>query len=124
MNTPLTPPNPRTLMTIHAHPDDEVVFTGGVLPLYHDRGVRSVLICATGREQGEIHDPDLDSEADHPRLGAIRAGELRCAVEHLRIDVLEMLGYPDSGMAGSPANADPACFHQQPLEETTARLVE
>ncbi|HUS16300.1 MAG TPA: PIG-L family deacetylase [Chloroflexia bacterium] len=117
-------PAPLTLMTVHAHPDDEVVFTGGILALAPDQGVRTVLICCTGGEEGEIHDPDLDPEADHPRLGAIRAGELRCAVEKLGIDVLEMLGYPDSGMAGREPNANPSCFHQVPLEETTGRIVE
>src|SRR4051812_36511637 len=110
-------PVPLTLMTVHAHPDDEVVFTGGILAQYHDQGVRTVLVCCTGGEEGEIHAPDLDAEADFPRLGAIRAGELRCAVEQLQIDVLEMLGYPDSGMAGRDANANPACFHQTPLDE-------
>jgi len=110
-------------MTVHAHPDDEAVFTGGILPLYHDRGVRTVLVCCTGGEEGEIHDPDLDAEAARPRLGAIRADELRCAVAALNIDVLEMLGYPDSGMAETAANANPACFHQVPRAESTARLV-
>ena len=110
-------------MTVHAHPDDEVVFTGGILPLYHDRGVRTVLVCCTGGEEGEIHDPDLDAEAARPDLAAIRARELRCAVEHLQIDVLEMLGYRDSGMVGTPANDNPAAFHQAPRDEATARLV-
>ncbi|MGI8588401.1 MAG: PIG-L family deacetylase [Chloroflexia bacterium] len=114
---------PLTLMAVHAHPDDEVVFTGGLLPLYHDRGVRTVLVCCTGGEQGEIHDPDLDPEADKHRLGEIRAGELRCAVEVLKIDALEMLNYPDSGMEGTEANADPNCFFQSSREEETARLV-
>jgi N-acetyl-1-D-myo-inositol-2-amino-2-deoxy-alpha-D-glucopyranoside deacetylase/mycothiol S-conjugate amidase len=46
-------------MTVHAHPEDEVVFTGGVLAQYHNRGVKTVLVTATNGEEGEIHDPDL-----------------------------------------------------------------
>jgi LmbE family N-acetylglucosaminyl deacetylase len=126
MNTPApesTQSTPLTLMAVHAHPDDEVVFTGGILPVYHDRGVRTVLVCCTGGEEGEIHDPDLDPDEARPRLGAIRAGELAGAVKALDIDVLEMLGYRDSGMAGTEANANPACFHQAPRDEATAKLV-
>src|SRR5918911_2257498 len=83
--------NPLTIMAVHAHPDDEVVFTGGTLALYRDRGVRTVLVTATGGEEGEIHDPDLDPEEARPRLGEIRREELRRAVEILRIAHLELL---------------------------------
>ena len=34
-----------------------------------------------------------------------------------------MLGYRDSGMAGSEANANPDCFAAAPLDEATGRLV-
>lgn len=112
-----------TIMAVHAHPDDEVVFTGGTLTLYHDRGVRTVLVTATGGEEGEIHDPDLDQEEARPRLGDIRREELRRAVEILRIDHLEMLGYRDSGMVGSEPNARPDNFHNADREEATCRLV-
>src|SRR5439155_24516259 len=32
-------------------------------------------------------------------------------------------GYRDSGMAGTPDNEHPACFHQAHLEEATGRLI-
>ncbi len=38
-------------------------------------------------------------------------------------DEVVMLGYRDSGMAGSEANANPASFAQAPLEEAVERLV-
>ncbi len=57
-----------TIMTVHAHPDDDVVFTGGTLVLYRQRGARTVLVTATSGEEGEIHDPDLDPEEAKPRL--------------------------------------------------------
>jgi mycothiol S-conjugate amidase len=34
-----------------------------------------------------------------------------------------MLGFRDSGMAGTPANEDPRCFARVPLEEAVGRLV-
>lgn len=112
-----------TLMAVHAHPDDEVVFTGGVLALYHDRGVRTVLVTATNGEEGEIHDPDLDAEEARPRLGEIRREELKRAVDILGIDHSELLDYRDSGMAETEANSRAENFHNTDKESATARLV-
>jgi LmbE family N-acetylglucosaminyl deacetylase len=114
---------PLTLMTVHAHPDDEVVFTGGLLALAHDRGIRTVLICGTGGEEGEIHDPDLDPEAARPDLASHRKRELDGAVAALQIDHLEMLGYRDSGMEGTEPNARPDNFHNADPAEALARVV-
>jgi mycothiol conjugate amidase Mca len=112
-----------TIMAVHAHPDDEVVFTGGTLVVYGKRGVRTVLVTATNGEEGEIHDPDLDPEEARSRLGDIRREELRKAVEVLGINDLEMLGYRDSGMEGTETNQRPDNFHNADREEATARLV-
>jgi LmbE family N-acetylglucosaminyl deacetylase len=112
-----------TIMAVHAHPDDEVVFTGGTLALYHDKGVRTVLVTATGGEEGEIHDPDLDADEARPRLREIRLGELRRGIEILGIDHLELLGYRDSGMVGTEPNARPDNFHNADPEEATCKLV-
>jgi len=57
-----------TLLAVHAHPDDEVFGTGGVLARAADEGIHTVLICSTQGEVGEIHDPDLDPE--EARAGA------------------------------------------------------
>ena len=119
------PNQPRLcLMAVHAHPDDEVISTGGTYLRYADEGLSTVLVCATGGEEGENHDPDLDPVEAQPRLAEIRAGELRCASHTLRIGAVEMLGYRDSGMAGTSANENPACFHRADLDEATARLVQ
>ncbi len=37
-----------TLMLIHAHPDDEVMGTGGVIHRYAQEGVSTVLVTCTG----------------------------------------------------------------------------
>ena len=34
----------RTLLCVHAHPDDEAIFTAGATMLYAERGYRVVLI--------------------------------------------------------------------------------
>ena len=117
------PSEPLTLMTVHAHPDDEVVFTGGLLARYAAEGIETVLVMCTNGEEGEIHDPDLDADEAKPRLGVIRRGELRCAIEHLNITHTEFLDYRDSGMAGTEPNANPACFHQADKDQAAARLV-
>lgn len=119
------PNQPRLcLMTVHAHPDDEVISTGGTLLRYADEGLSTVLVCSTNGEEGENHDPDLDPVEAQPRLAEIRKGELQRAAQVLKIGAVELLGYRDSGMAGTPANEHPACFHQANLEEATARLVQ
>lgn len=115
--------NHLTIMAVHAHPDDEVVFTGGTLAVYHDQGVTTVLVTATGGEEGEIHDPDLDPEEARPHLGDIRREELRRAVRILEIDHLELLNYRDSGMAGTEANGHSANFHNAEREEAARKLV-
>ena len=54
---------PYTFMAVHAHPDDEVFGTGGTYAKLAASGVRTVLVTATGGEEGEIVDPAL-SEAE------------------------------------------------------------
>jgi mycothiol conjugate amidase Mca len=112
-----------TVLAVHAHPDDEAFSMGGVLARLADEGVRTVLVCATRGEVGEIHDPDLDPEQAKERLGAIREEELRRACAVLKITELRFLGYRDSGMAGTADNADPRNFHNADPEEATGRIV-
>src|SRR5438105_1398956 len=101
-----------TLLVIRPHPDDESSATGGMLAYYHARGVRTGVVICTGGEEGEIHDPTLDPGADRPRLRTIRERELRNACAILGVAELRMLGYRDSGMAGTPANHHLDAFAQ------------
>jgi mycothiol conjugate amidase Mca len=112
-----------TIMAVHAHPDDECISTGGALARYSDEGLRTVLVTATCGEEGEIVDPDMDADEIRPKLGDVRMEELRCACQHLGIEEFYLLGYRDSGMAGTPANTHPECFAQADLHEATGRLV-
>lgn len=110
------------LMAVHAHPDDEC-FQGGVFGRYGDEGVRTVLVTCTLGEEGEIVDPAMDEAAVRPRLAQVRTEELRCSVATLGIGQLYMLGYRDSGMAGTEANAHPLAFTNVQVETAAARLV-
>src|SRR4051812_2119493 len=94
-------PESLTLMTVHAHPDDEAIGTGGILARYADEGIRTVLVTCTGGEVGEIADPDM---ASPETLGEVRERELREACRILGVSALHLLGYRDSGMAGTPDN--------------------
>ncbi len=112
-----------TLMLVHAHPDDETFATGGTIGLYHERGVRVVNVTCTGGEEGEIVDPELATPENYADLSMIRQAELQMADEILGVTDQEYLGYCDSGMDGRSSNANPSCFHQATLDESTERLV-
>ena len=113
-------PEPLTLMAVHAHPDDEAIGTGGVLARAAAEGIRTVLVTCTGGEVGEIN-PDTAVEIEN--LGAVRERELRTACEVLGVPHLELLGYRDSGMAGTEDNHHPDSFALADLDRATARLV-
>jgi len=112
-----------TLMTVHAHPDDETVGTGGTMAKYAAEGERVVLVTCTRGELGEIVAPELDTPENHRRLGEIRAAELEEALGVLGVTEWENLGYYDSGMMGAPGNHDPRCFWQAPIDDAIRRLV-
>jgi N-acetyl-1-D-myo-inositol-2-amino-2-deoxy-alpha-D-glucopyranoside deacetylase len=114
-------PEPLTLMAVHAHPDDEAIGTGGVLALAAAEGIRTVLVTCTGGEVGEIN-PDTSVAVED--LGAVRERELRAACAVLGVTHLELLGYRDSGRAGTDDNTHPDAFAQADLDDATARLVE
>jgi N-acetyl-1-D-myo-inositol-2-amino-2-deoxy-alpha-D-glucopyranoside deacetylase len=116
------------LLLVHAHPDDECFATGGLIARSVAEGRRVDLVVCTGGEEGEIHDPDLDPDEARPPMREIRAAELDCSVAHLRGSGpgklhLHRLGYRDSGMKDSEANARPEAFWQADLDEATGRLV-
>jgi len=110
-------------MAVRAHPDDECFTVAGCLCRYSDLGYSTVLITCTGGENGEIVDPELDTEEVRRNLGEIRREELMRSSQILGVSHLELLGYRDSGMAGTPENEDPRSFNKADLDEAVARLV-
>ena len=109
-----------TLLLVHAHPDDEAISTGGAMMKAKGEGHRVVLVTSTRGEAGEIY--NMDENATRPRLGEVRTKELETAAKILGVDRLEVLGYRDSGMVGTPENDDPRSFHQASLDEAAAKL--
>jgi mycothiol S-conjugate amidase len=111
-------------MSIHAHPDDEASKGAPTVARYHAEGVHTVLVTCTGGEEGDILNPALDRPEIKDRLAEVRMEELARSVDVIGYDELVLLGYRDSGMPDSPANAHPDCFARAPLEEAVGRLVE
>src|SRR5207302_6816862 len=110
----------RTLLAVHAHPDDECISTGGILARYAAEGVRTVLVTCTDGAVGEISDPGL---ATPENLVEVRSRELDESVRILDVSRLVKLGYRDSGMAGTDDNNNPAAFQQADLDEAIRRVV-
>jgi N-acetyl-1-D-myo-inositol-2-amino-2-deoxy-alpha-D-glucopyranoside deacetylase len=111
-----------TLMTVHAHPDDESIGTGGTMARAVRDGRRVVLVTCTRGELGEIVVPELDTPENHRRLGELRAVELEEAMRELGVTEWDNLGYRDSDMMGRAGNRDPRCFWQADLDEAARRL--
>src|ERR1019366_9040861 len=112
------------LLCVHAHPDDEALFSAGVMAKAHAEGIRSVLVTCTDGSLGFGIDGVGPHDAGHDRekVAALRRGELESAAKLLGVDRLVTLGYRDSGMVGWPQNDDRAAFIHQPLDEVTSRI--
>ena len=122
-----------SLLTVHAHPDDEASKGAPTLAKYSREGVHTVLVCCTGGEEGDLNNPalkepgqpfhGLDETATKRLLASLRPEELANSAKVIGFSRVEMLGYRDSGMAESPANSNPECFHMADIDEATGRLV-
>jgi len=110
---------PYTLVTFHAHPDDEAITTAGTMMRAKAEGHRVVLVIATRGELGEHPSEALESGED---LAQRRVTETLAAAEILGIDRVEFLDYHDSGMAGEPSNADPRAFAAADVDTAAERL--
>jgi LmbE family N-acetylglucosaminyl deacetylase len=108
-----------TLVSFHAHPDDESIGTGGTLAKASAEGHRVVVVVATRGEQGEVPEGLLEPGEE---LGQRRAKETAEAARILGVHRVEFLGYVDSGMMGAPTNHAPGSFWGADLEQAAARL--
>ena len=114
----------RCLLSVHAHPDDEASKGAPTVALYKTQGVRSVLVTCTGGEEGEILNPAMDLPEVRADLHGVRMRELQTAADIIGYDEVVLLGYRDSGMPGSEANARPESFARADLGEAVDRLIE
>jgi LmbE family N-acetylglucosaminyl deacetylase len=108
-----------TIVSFHAHPDDESIATGGTLRLAADRGHRVVLVFAT---RGELGEPVPGVLADGEQLTMRRTAECFRSAEVLGASRVEFLGWTDSGMMGEATNDAPWCFWQADVESAARRL--
>ncbi len=130
----LSSPGRLTLLSVHAHPDDEASKGAPTIARYHAEGIHTVLVCCTGGEEGELQNPSLREpgqpfhgltpEEEKAKVVSMRPSELAASAKAIGFDDVVMLGYRDSGMADTPPNEHPDSFHQADLDEAVGRLVE
>ena len=113
----------RCILSVHAHPDDEASKGAPTVARYGSMGVRSVLVTCTGGEEGDILNPAMDLPEVRENLHAVRVEELRRAADIIGYDEVVLLGYRDSGMPDSEANAHPDAFANVDLDHAVAALV-
>lgn len=124
---------PLTILTVHAHPDDEASKGAPTLAKYKAEGAHTILVCCTGGEEGDLQNPSLREEGqafhgmtpqqERELVAKLRTPELAASAEVIGFDEVVMLGYRDSGMADTEPNEHPDCFHQADLDEAVGRLV-
>ena len=124
------------MLLVHAHPDDETIFTGATMARYAAEGAHVTLVTCTAGEEGEILTPDIAHLAAEQQdgLGPHRVEELAAAMRELGIDDHRYLGgefhYRDSGMQwGADGHAMPRdttrddTFWRADLTEASDELV-
>lgn len=93
---------PRKLLVIHAHPDDESLFTGHIIPHVLDSGSEVRVLTLTRGERGQTAvDSLVDLNGSLRAMGSYREGELANALTELGVtdhDYLGVRAYMDSGM--------------------------
>jgi LmbE family N-acetylglucosaminyl deacetylase len=119
----------QTVLALHAHPDDEAIFTGVTLRRLAEAGARIVLVLATAGELGESLVPLSPGES----LATRRVRELEQSAALLGVSRLLLLGRRDSGLPGSSAHpmaltrADPMMLARRiadlALAENAATLI-
>ena len=104
----------RTVVSFHAHPDDEALLTAGTLARLAAEGHRVVLVVATAGAAG-LASSDLTGD-----LAVLRTEEVRRSAQLLGCARVVMLGYDDSGMDGRLDATRP--FAHADVEVAAARL--
>jgi LmbE family N-acetylglucosaminyl deacetylase len=110
-------------MAVHAHPDDEAS-SGGVLAMYSDQGVRTIVVTCTNGEFGDAPGGIKPGQEGHDpqEVAQLRLAELRQSVKILGVTHLETLGYRDSGMVEWAYKADAGAFCNVPVAEVSGRI--
>jgi len=111
---------PHTLVTFHAHPDDEALLTAGVMAKAAAAGHRVVAVYAT---DGEAGDADRSTYGTGDTLRRHRRAEAEAAAAVLGVARVVFLGYGDSGL-GLGSGGAPGSFSATDVDEAAARLAD
>lgn len=104
------------IMAVHAHPDDESLWTGMSLHQWARRGAEVTVVTCTLGEEGEVIGDKYQNltSGDGAALGGYRIAELQRALGYLGVGAPIFLGglgkWRDSGMVGSDASQHPRAF--------------
>lgn len=109
------------ILSFHAHPDDEVLLTGGTLAACAANGVPVTVVFATRGELGGRSQQPTTATQRH--LAKVREQEARAAAAVLGVRDVLFLGYLDSGHTPR-TRSDPSCFASADFLDATGRLVE
>jgi LmbE family N-acetylglucosaminyl deacetylase len=114
---------PLTLMTVHAHPDDEAS-GGGILATYADEGVRTIVVTCTNGEFGDAPGGIKPGQEGHDeeQVAQLRLAELKESAQILGVSDLETLGYHDSGMPDWDYKFRADAFCNIPVEVVADRI--
>lgn len=107
-----------TLVSFHAHPDDEALLTGGLLARTAAAGHRVVLVTATTGGRGLAGTEDGTGDA----LARLRMSELAVSAGILGCARVVGLGYSDSGLHPEPD--DPEAFAYRDVEQCAVELAD
>lgn len=107
---------PFTVVSFHAHPDDEALLTAGTLARAAAEGHRVVLVTATAGEAG-LADA---TQGPGPDLATRRRCELAASAAAIGCHRTELLGFADSGSDGHAGGE--AAFARMDLDRAAAPL--
>lgn len=94
---------PRHILFVHAHPDDETISTGGTIATLVDAGVEVTVLTCTRGERGEVIPRELAHlEGDGDRMAEHREGELAEAMRILGVEDHRYLGAHGARLADLP----------------------
>lgn len=110
---------PFTLVSFHAHPDDEALLTAGTLARAAAEGHRVVLVVATAGEAG-LTSAQVRTAAP---LADRRLAELHASAQLLGCARVVVLDYADSGMANAPTG-HPRSFAAADVETAAVELAQ
>ena len=108
---------PFTVVSFHAHPDDEALLVAGTLARAVAEGHRVILVAATDGAAGLA----ASRLTDRGDLAAVRVEELRHSARAIGCDEVRLLGYDDSGMDGRAGRPGQAFATADP-DEAASRL--